>query len=94
MAKSVREDKAEVYANEEKLAHAYKWTPVEHFIQKLAFITAANGSLKFSNVIALEDAALEYEEEHALNIFKAGQDSTEEGGKSFDQWYKGTYGKK
>ena len=94
MAKSIREDKAGVYTNEEKLAHAYKWTPVEHLIQRLAFITAANGSLTFSNVIALEDTALEYEEEHALKIFKAGQDSMEEGGKSFGQWYKETYGKK
>ena len=31
--------------------------------------------------------------DQALQAFKAGQDSMEEGGKSFDQWYEITYGK-
>lgn len=31
-------------------------------------------------------------EEESFKIFKAGQESMEEGGKGFDQWYKETFG--
>ena len=40
----------------------------------------------------LFDKAKEMEKVKAFEIFKAGQDSTEEGGKGFDQWYNLTYG--
>jgi hypothetical protein len=40
----------------------------------------------------LFDKAKEMEKVKAFEIFKAGQDSTEEGGKGFEQWYNLTYG--
>jgi len=36
--------------------------------------------------------AKEMEKLKAFEIFKAGQDSMEEGGKGFEQWYEQTYG--
>jgi hypothetical protein len=38
------------------------------------------------------EKAIEITEERAFAIFKAGQDSMEEGGKSFEQWFIQTYG--
>jgi hypothetical protein len=40
----------------------------------------------------LFDKAKEMEKVKAFETFKAGQDSTEEGGKGFEQWYNLTYG--
>jgi hypothetical protein len=37
--------------------------------------------------------AKEMEKQQAFEYFKAGQDSMEEGGKSFEQYYTQTYGK-
>ena len=34
------------------------------------------------------------EKEQAFQLFKAGQDSMEEGGKNFEQYYKETFGNK
>jgi len=42
--------------------------------------------------IAELEKAIEITEERAFAIFKAGQDSMEEGGKSFKQWFIQTYG--
>jgi hypothetical protein len=39
-----------------------------------------------------EQQAKEIENSKAFDIFKAGQDSMEEGGKGFDQYYNETYG--
>jgi hypothetical protein len=39
------------------------------------------------------DKAKEMEKRKAFEYFKAGQDSMEEEGKSFDQYYTQTYGK-
>jgi ASC-1-like (ASCH) protein len=39
------------------------------------------------------EQAKEMEKQQAFEYFKAGQDSTEEGGKSFEQYYTETYGK-
>jgi hypothetical protein len=41
----------------------------------------------------LFEQAKEMERQQAFEYFKAGQDSLEEGGKSFDQYYNETYGK-
>jgi hypothetical protein len=38
-----------------------------------------------------EEQAKQMEKEQLFEFFKAGQDSTEEGGKSFDQYYNETY---
>jgi hypothetical protein len=45
-------------------------------------------------MIILDDLqqAKEMEKSKAFEIFKAGQDSMEEGGKGFEQWYEQTYG--
>ncbi len=43
-------------------------------------------------LIAKGDKAKEMEKSKAFEIFKAGQDSMEEGGKGFEQWYEQTYG--
>jgi len=40
---------------------------------------------------ALKEQALQMEEQNAFEIFKAGQDSMEEGGKSFEQYYNETF---
>jgi hypothetical protein len=39
-----------------------------------------------------EQQAKEIENKKAFEIFNAGQDSMEEGGKGFEQWYNLTYG--
>ena len=49
-----------------------------------------NRDQEFAN--KLLQKAKEMEKVKAFEIFKAGQDSTEEGGKGFEQWYNLTYG--
>ena len=54
-----------------------KWVNQEEFL---------DGMLKARN------EAKEMEKVKAFEIFKAGQDSMEEGGKGFEQWYEQRYG--
>jgi hypothetical protein len=74
-----------------------KQTAVEWLIEQLQktrdyqrVINEANES--GSSVRDVIEQAKEMEKVKAFEIFKAGQDSTEEGGKGFEQWYNLTYG--
>jgi len=61
-------------------------------VQSLLNNLLGNGLLRLSKhehklYQALKEQALQMEEQNAFEIFKAGQNSMEEGGKSFDQFY-------
>ena len=47
--------------------------------------------LKLEDILAI---AKQMGKEQAFQLFKAGQDSMEEGGKNFEQYYKETFGNK
>jgi hypothetical protein len=61
-------------------------TAVEWLIKELGIV---DDSLLFPKV----EQAKEMDKHQAFEYFKAGQDSMEEGGKSFDQYYTETFGK-
>jgi hypothetical protein len=68
----------------EKEMSAVEWFNDEIFIH-----------LNFDQRLYLKDIykkAKEMEKLKAFEIFKAGQDSMEEGGKGFEQWYEQKYG--
>ena len=74
-------------------------TPVEWFADKIRnYKTPLNmGGVYFvfihqDMINRFEQQAKEIEKSKAFEIFKAGQDSMEEGGKGFEQWYEQTYG--
>lgn len=68
-------------------------TAVEWLINKLQ--NRQNGIFDGFPHLSLDkiyDQAKRIEREQALQTFKAGQDSMEEGGMGFDQYYAATYG--
>jgi hypothetical protein len=67
---------------------AQQTTAVEWIIQQLPRNYRNN-----SDWYKIFKQAKEMEKQQAFEYFKAGQDSTEEGGKSFEQYYTETYGK-
>ena len=78
-----------------------KQTAVEQFIEQLeeqghswenASIKTIEISIKVEDYLKLKQQAKEMEKLKAFEIFKAGQDSMEEGGKGFEQYYEQTYG--
>jgi hypothetical protein len=66
-------------------------TAVEWLSQQFDSIVELYPS-QFERVNRAIEQAKEMEKVKAFEIFKAGQDSTEEGGKGFEQWYNLTYG--
>ena len=47
--------------------------------------------MTWHQIIQITELAKEIEKENCFKDFKAGQDSMEEGGKAFDQYYNQTY---
>jgi len=71
-------------------------TAVEWFLDQLIehriiIVNKTTYQVKYKHEILLEQAK-EMENSKAFEIFKAGQDSMEEGGKGFEQYYNETYG--
>jgi len=67
-----------------------KQTAVEwQYIELSKFL---NGKSEFTHKSDILIKAKEMENAKAFEIFKAGQDSMEEGGKGFEQFYNETYG--
>ena len=64
-----------------------KQTGVGWLIEQLRRPTA-----NYIPIFEIINKAKEIENANAFEIFKAGQDSMEEGGKSFDQYYNETFG--
>jgi len=65
-------------------------TVVDWFIKELGeYFPWGIGGIEY-----LIKQAKEMEKLKAFEIFKAGQDSMEEGGKGFEQWYEQKYGGK
>jgi hypothetical protein len=64
-------------------------TAVEWLIEQLIKYKLVPEGTHHDNV--LFNKAKQMEKEQLFEFFKAGQDSTEEGGKSFDQYYNETY---
>jgi hypothetical protein len=48
--------------------------------------------IPFVNVLEVFEQAKAMHKKQSFETFKAGQDSMEEGGKGFDQWYQETFG--
>jgi len=59
-------------------------------------VSLKNNSQQCTDWICIKEKAeelLQMEKEQAFQLFKAGQDSMEEGGKNFEQYYNETYGR-
>ena len=69
-----------------------KQTAVDWVFNEIILAYLAKGNLSFIDVGNIKEQAKEMEKSKAFEIFKAGQDSMEEGGKGFEQWYEQTYG--
>ena len=60
-------------------------------------VSLKNNSQQCTDWICIKEKAeelLQMEKEQAFQLFKAGQDSMEEGGKNFEQYYNETFGNK
>ena len=60
-------------------------------------VSLKNNSQQCTDWICIKEKAeelLQMEKEQAFELFKAGQDSMEEGGKDFEQYYNETFGNK
>ena len=64
-------------------------TAVEWIAEKMKKLTPPGYQIEIS---AMLRKAKQMEKEQAFQSFKAGQDSMEEGGKNFEQYYNETYG--
>jgi len=73
------------------MEHMAKQTAIDFLLSELRTYVLKKNDIRL--VRPCIDQAKRIEKEQALQTFKAGQDSMEEGGKSFDQWYETTYGK-
>lgn len=71
-------------------------TAVEFLIEQLKGYEYDGNDFIFTGIISSEliEQAKQMEMEQAFQSFKAGQDSMEEGGKNFEQYYKETFGNK
>ena len=66
-----------------------KQTAVEWLVEEINKINVSTEARIFIN--KLEKQAKQMEREQRFKDFKAGQDSMEEGGKGFEQYYNKTY---
>jgi len=74
---------------------ARKMTPVEFILEQVVMGTYKNGEDKICYQTlpkSMIDHALRMEEKMRLEFWNGGIDSTEEGGKSFDQYINENYG--
>ena len=65
-------------------------TAIEWLVEKLY----KEGHFYYVQQTEIIDKAKQMEKKQAFQSFKAGQDSMEEGGKNFEQYYEKTYGNK